>query len=240
MTPVVGNPHSGDRPPAAQSQGGRASCRAAAGWTPKIGCSTATPPGGRIVHTWVVTPRRRVAPWVIFAVAISLPSTVLFAALGALIEHFGLAGDPAVPWSETITVRDIASLTIFGVIVGLGMGLWYRRQQPISELAPLSRAQRRQAAHAARKGSAPADPALRAAALNLARQEQDSLATLRIPTLILFTPLALVSLVMAMAGDFPLGWFGAIFSATIVVATLRGPSRTQKRLDQVSEEPNRR
>jgi len=125
--------------------------------------------------------------------------------------------------------------SIGGVVFGLAMGWGTRRQQVAREqrtaavTAGLTAERRTQALRASRRGPVPGDPAIRAAAAGLARDQLGQSISHRSKNLTSFSIIGLLDLVLALTSS-RWYWLAVLVLAAVIVAQLRQPQALRRRL----------
>lgn len=124
---------------------------------------------------------------------------------------------------------------IGGVLFGLAMG-WVTRRQLVARdrrtaaaTAGLTAERRTQAVRASRRGPIPDDPAIRAAAAGLTRDDLEQSLSYRSKNLTIFSIIAVLELVLALTSS-RWYWLAALVFAALIVAQLRQPQALRRRL----------
>jgi len=126
-----------------------------------------------------------------------------------------------------------------GALFGLAMGWLTRRQQAAREqrtaafTAGLTAQHRTLAVRASRRGPIPDDPAIRAAAARLTRDQLERTTSQRNRNLAGLAAFTLLELVQALISS-PWFWLGVLLFAVAIVAQLRQPRTLHRRLAQLN------
>lgn len=129
--------------------------------------------------------------------------------------------------------------TFSGILFGLLMSVVTHRQQVAREqrtaavTGGLTAENRTLAMRASRRGPVPADPAIRAAAAGLTRDQLEQSITQRSKNLAIFGVLGLLELVMALTSS-PWYWLAVLMFAALLVAQLRQPQTLRRRLARLN------
>lgn len=128
---------------------------------------------------------------------------------------------------------------ISGVLFGVFMRVVTRRQQVAQEqrtaafTAGLSLQDRTLAVRASRRGPIPDDPATRAAAAALTRDQLERTTSQRNRNLALFGAIGLLEVAQALTSS-PWFWLGVLVFAGVIVAQLREPQKLRRRVAQLA------
>jgi hypothetical protein len=161
-------------------------------------------------------PRLLNAPWWVLALVTGVPFGLVMGVFVAVRD-----GDPLLA-----AYMGAVAGTFFGLAMGVVLARQNRRARAALTVAP---GQELAVLRAAGKGPAPADPAVREAALRLVIDQRRQLARWRIPSLVLFGAFAVLDAVVAITGN-PWLWLGVALFVGLAALPLVTARRVERRI----------
>lgn len=161
-------------------------------------------------------PRLLNAPWWVLALVTGVP-------FGVAMGVFAGVRDGNLPLA---LYMGAAAGVLFGLVMGAVLSRQHRRTRAAMAVAP---GRELAVLGAAGKGPAPADPAVREAALHLLTDQRRQLARWRVPSLVLFGAFAVLDAVVAIMGN-PWLWLGVALFVGLAALQLVAARRVERRI----------